>query len=282
MVRHLSAATTALQQGNSDQVQPNIDRATRLFNQEQRLFRRTVETGIVGAGGTLVTRINASGLLTRDQLRTAETRDGVSAGTYYRTSNGLHNGREDLAAAVQRRVTRGRELLRREMLSYHEVASLYQSFTADDQAISRLMALWSGPTVTRITALDQAQRVEAYDLYTEAAMVISDPQFNPWSSWSQERQRAAARLQLRLRGNTTPSDAQVRQAARDIVPALMHSVQFRYDDAIYGVYRAVSQAAARRPSLRSRPFWRASGRWSASTSPSSSAATTSSSAPSPT
>ncbi|MBU0526984.1 hypothetical protein KKE92_00760, partial [Candidatus Micrarchaeota archaeon] len=250
MVTLLGEARTALVAGNDALAQTKRTEARAIFTAEQNLMRQQLEQIVIPVAQGLLTAIDGSHLPTRAELTAAETRDrsaGVTRGQYARSSNGLRNGREDIRATMDARITAARQMLASATagsdISYHAFSELLESVTLEERMIGTMIDLWDYGQSHGAETADPSRRVGLYTRYSIAAMTIVDANFVPLTSYTADTRRAMARAYLRLRSGTTPSAAQVTSAMRDLLPALMRSREYRYDDVLHQLYGQISQLA---------------------------------------
>ncbi len=250
MVTLLGEARTALVAGNDALAQTKRTEARAIFTAEQNLMRQQLEQIIIPVAQGLLTAIDGSHLPTRAELTAAEGRDisaGVTRGQYARSSNGLRNGREDIRATMDARITAARQMLASATagndISYHAFSELLESVTLEERMIGTMIDLWDYGQSHGAETADPSRRVGLYTRYSIAAMTIVDANFVPLTSYTADTRRAMARAYLRMRSGTTPSAAQVTSAMRDLLPALMRSREYRYDDVLHQLYGQISQLA---------------------------------------
>jgi len=250
MVTLLGEARDALVAGNDALARTKRTEARAIFTAEQTSMRRQLEQIIVPVAQGCLTAIDGSHLPTRAELTAAEGRDrsaGVRRGGYSRSSNGLRNGREDIRATMEARMTAARQLLASATagndISYHAFSELLESVTLEERMIGTMIDLWDYGQSHGADTADPSRRVGLYTRYSIAAMTIVDANFSPLGSYTADTRRAMARAYLRLRSGTTPSTAQVTSAMRDLLPALMRSREYRYDDVLHQLYGQISELA---------------------------------------
>lgn len=255
MVTLIGEARDALRSGNEAVARTKSDEANTLFTTEQRFLRQRLEQFVVPIAQAGLTEIDGSHLPTRDEVSALASADGVSRGTYdhvaIRNTSGrivrrVRTGREDIRAGMEARLTRARAMLQAaqagEPLSHQAVTELYQSVLLEERTIGALIDLNEFARGHGEGQLSRAQRIGLRRAYTNAVVTLLDPDFNPYSQYSAETRRAMARAYLRIRGAAV-TDAQVRRAERELLPALMRSSEFRYDEVIQKYYIEVSQLA---------------------------------------
>ncbi len=250
MVTLLGEARDALVAGNDTLAQTKRDEARAIFTAEQASMRRQLEQIIIPVAQGCLTAIDGSNLPTRADLTAAEGRDrsaGVRRGQYSRSSNGLRNGREDIRATMDARMTAARQMLASatsgDDISYHAFAELFESVRLEETMIRTMIDLWDYGQSHGADTADPSRRVGLYTRYSIAAMTIVDANFSPLGTYTADTRRAMARAYLRLRSGTTPSAAQVTRAMRDLLPALMRSKEYRYDDVLHQLYGQISELA---------------------------------------
>ncbi len=252
MYEMLRGAMTTLTKGGASEekvAKASYDGAAALFRQEQAsLMQRVTTTLEIAEAG--IAAIRAGGAPTQAEILAQEQKDGVRTapnlrlrGTllqvdkdkvererYYHTSpRGLHNGREDLEAAMVNRADQLRKLAASGGLSSRQVSDLEAAVAAESYAATSLAALWGYCTSHGIEKKADESK-EAWKHYSIAAATLADATVNPYQYYSDDMKSLLLEQYRNATGDRKSSDDK-------IIAALMRSPQWKYDDVLYGVYQ---------------------------------------------
>jgi hypothetical protein len=261
MVTRIGEARDALRDGNETLAREKLTAANTIFTQEQQFLRQRLEQFVVPIAQSSLAAIDSGHLPTRDELAAAATADGQSRGTYdhvpVRSADGrtvvrrVRTGSEDIRSSMEERLTRARQVLQAAQgggsLSYHLVNELYESVVSEEQVIRAVVDLWEFARGRGVEGLDTPRRIQLRTAYANAVSTLLDSDFVPYRLYSAETRRSMARAYLRHTG-TPLTDAQVRRAETELLPALMRNRDFRYEDVLHKLYLEVSRLAPAAPS----------------------------------
>ncbi len=261
MVTRIGEARDAIRAGNETLAREKLTAANTIFTQEQQLMRQRLEQFVVPIAQASLQAIDGSHLPTRAEVAAAARADGQSRGTYdyvpVRNADGtrvlrrVRTGREDIRSSMEERLTRARQVLQGAQgggsLSYHLVNELYESVVSEEQVIRAVVDLWEFTRGQNIAGLDTPRRIQLRTAYANAVSTLLDSDFIPYRLYTAGTRRSMARAYLRHTG-VPITDAQVRRAETELLPALMRNRDFRYEDVLHKLYLEVSRLAPAAPS----------------------------------
>ncbi|MBU0532346.1 hypothetical protein KKB44_02525 [Candidatus Micrarchaeota archaeon] len=248
-VRFLGEARNALtaEEPNLVQARERVESARAIDQREQTLYALFLRQVIIPgatvysealAGSTVPTEAQMQEFETRDEIevpgRRTSTRDRerMERNRYYRTSNGIHNGREQLVNPTNVLLTTATQYLEHNEgnLSFNYVWDLYQSLQTNGQAVTFLIDVWDYAQAHGINDAPVEVRRNFMQAYAVAALTFADPEFNPYPSYPEGLRRLLFDQYREATGNRDATDA-------DVMAALMRSHHTRVQDALIGVYQ---------------------------------------------
>jgi hypothetical protein len=259
MVRLIGKARDVLKGNDEKTANKHLTAALRIFEQEQKFMRQRLDGFVVPVAQAALGAIDKSNLPTRAELATAAQSDSASKGTYdyipVRDNKGkitrrVRTGREDVRQTMEERLAKARGMVQAAQsggkLSHHAVTELYQSVTLEEKTMKAIIDLWQYASSQNIEKLPLAARTQLRRQYAFAVATLLDPDFIPYTLYSADTRRSMARVYLKSTGGRL-TDSQVKKAEEELLPALMRSRDFRYEDVLHKLYLETMRLAPDAP-----------------------------------
>jgi hypothetical protein len=201
------------------------------------------------AADAVTGEINRSKLPTRNELRAAPKKHGITA---YMSSKVGHNGKENLVKKFEDASKEADRMLKQESgrLSSRLVNGLYESVSANAAAVRALISLWgvaNSPKVKSLLAKDKTSRGILWRNLGIATMTIIDGNFNPYRYYSSSERQMMLGMHAYLGDVELPAGK--RATETKLVNMLRTSREWKYDDVIFAVYNVLTNFAPKPTSV---------------------------------